>query len=743
MEAVYIKILNMSWTAGWMILAVILFRLIFKKAPKAVVCVLWGLVALRLMIPFSFESTLSLIPSSEPIPENIMLDATPAIESGIAIMDDSVNAVLKEEFAPKLGASVNPMQIQMFIYSLIWLFGVACILLYGVISYLLLKRKVAASILVEKNIKMCDGISSPFILGFIRPIIYLPSDIPEDRMEHVILHENAHLKRKDHWWKPLGFLLLAIYWFHPLVWIAYWLLCRDIEYACDECVIKRMDADGVKKYSSTLLSCSISRRSLMMCPLAFGEVGVKQRIKSVLSFKRPTVWIISAAILVSLVLGVTLLTNPKQRSDQYDLWLVEGTEGEIAAFTSTERNDIYFYGVSEVKVKIDGAFVDLADALERDEYVIEKLLQKASEDCSVVRNGAGSVLYHCDDYALLEMNLKVSMLGIESDSESLDYTYDGGIYFGTPDMTIKDIERLWLNRKIPGFDIEAMKINLGSDGTNEIVYGGTAPSGLDAADTVKKYYELLKKQGFADGLDPYQELYCDVMNKRTESATIQNITLLEFTHCQVVNSSMLRKSDFERFKDLYGNYYACCYVQTADKILCNEDGALGLAGEEVVRQYSYFLVRESKDSEWKIYDCGYPPFYIPSAKAEEYSLRVVQDNDHSLTKITDGSLREHLGFDIHYCGLSKVEVYSHDKYIDLSEALKSDARIVDGILNMARLGVEQGSGDYYKDGGTMVYNDPNYTIIKKHALTGTLGEYDETMYIGQAGLTLNDLKDYS
>lgn len=316
MGDLFLKLLNMSIAASWLILAVVLLRLLLKKAPKWIIILLWGIVALRLVVPFSFESALSLIPSAETFNAHNIQYETPAIHSGIPAVNNAVNPVLGETFAPNPAGSVNPLYVWAFIVSVIWLTGIAAMLLYAVISYVRVRRSVAERVPYEGNIFLCDHVKSPFILGLVRPKIYLPSSMDTTAMEPVIAHEKAHLARRDHWWKPLGFLVLTVHWFNPLCWIAYVLLCRDIELACDEKVIRQMDLDGKKQYSTALLECSMGRRLVAICPLAFGEVGVKERVKNVLNYKKPAFWIIAAAVVACGVVTVCFATNPKQDSTQ-------------------------------------------------------------------------------------------------------------------------------------------------------------------------------------------------------------------------------------------------------------------------------------------------------------------------------------------------------------------------------------------------------------------------------------------
>ena len=311
MEAVFIKVLNMSISAGWLILAVMLLRLLLKKAPKWISVVLWGLVGLRLVFPFSLQSVLSLIPSAEVVSPSIGYAQHPEINSGVSVIDNAVNPTLGTSLAATPMNSVNPMQIILYLGGIIWTVGIAILLLYGLISYLRLRRKVAEAIPYEKNTWLCDQVKTPFILGVFRPRIYLPSGLNEEETAYVLAHEHAHLKRKDHLWKPLGFLLLTVYWFNPLVWVAYILLCRDIEAACDEKVISDMAMTEKKAYANALVSCSLQRRLILVCPLAFGEVGVKERVKGVLNYKKPAFWIIVAALIACVVIAVCFLTNPK------------------------------------------------------------------------------------------------------------------------------------------------------------------------------------------------------------------------------------------------------------------------------------------------------------------------------------------------------------------------------------------------------------------------------------------------
>ncbi len=353
----FMKLLNLSISACWLIAAVLLLRLVFKKAPGWISCLLWAIVGVRLVLPFSFESVLSLIPSAETVPPEILYDTTPQIYSGITTFNSVVNPIIGEALAPSQGASVNPVQIITIIGAYLWAFGAAVLCAYALISYLSLKRRVAAATRLTDNVFQSEAVNSPFVLGIIKPKIYLSYNIAEGEADYVISHEKAHIKRGDHLIKPLAYLLLCVHWFNPLVWLAYALLCRDIEMACDEKVIRELDEKGRRDYSEALLSCSINRRKIAACPIAFGEVGVKERIKGVMNYKKPAFWVIAVAILSCIITAVCFLTNPVRDVQlfgaAYDKGTVVYTHMDASYLTSVE-----YYEISEKgdlwQIKEDG-----------------------------------------------------------------------------------------------------------------------------------------------------------------------------------------------------------------------------------------------------------------------------------------------------------------------------------------------------------------------------------------------------
>ena len=310
MNELFLKIINMSISASWFVLAVLILRFVLKKAPKWVNVLLWGIVAVRLAFPFSIESAFSLIPSAETISPSIMMDTVPSVQTGVPAINNVINPVIGSSLAPAPGASANPLQIWIPILSMIWVAGVAILFVYTAVSYWRLRRKVSEAVILRDNIFQSENVASPFVLGIIKPRIYLPFNMNGQDLEHVVAHEQAHIRRKDHWWKPLGFLLLTIHWFNPLMWLAYVLLCRDIELACDEKVIKELDNEQRADYAQALVVCSVNRRMIAACPLAFGEIGVKDRVKSVMNYKKPEFWIIFLAIIACVIVAVCFLTNP-------------------------------------------------------------------------------------------------------------------------------------------------------------------------------------------------------------------------------------------------------------------------------------------------------------------------------------------------------------------------------------------------------------------------------------------------
>lgn len=316
MSGIFIKIINMSISASYIVLAVLLLRLLLKKAPKWIAVIPWGIVGLRLIMPFSFESIFSLIPSSETI-SKAPDSPRPHFESGVNIIDNQVNDYLAGHYYEGVTRPAGHFADITTILAIVWTVGIVLLLAYMIISYSRVKKNIGTAVLLRDNIYQSENIVSPFVLGIIKPKIYLPFNMTGQDMEHVVAHETAHIRRKDHFWKPLGFLLLTVHWFNPLMWLGYVLFCRDIELACDEKVIKELDRGARADYSQALLTCSVNRRMIAACPLAFGEIGVKNRVKSVLNYKKPAFWLITVAVAACAVLAVCSLTDPVNKSSDF------------------------------------------------------------------------------------------------------------------------------------------------------------------------------------------------------------------------------------------------------------------------------------------------------------------------------------------------------------------------------------------------------------------------------------------
>ena len=328
MNELFLKIINMSISASWLVMAVLILRLVLKKAPKWVNVLLWGIVAVRLICPFSFESALSLIPSAETFPEKAISGPSFDVQTGITPVDNRINDYLGDRYFEGVTVPANNGNHMMNILSIVWTIGILLLIAYTVISYWRLHREIDTAVRYKDNLFQSENVSSPFVLGLIKPRIYLPFSINGQDLEHVVAHEQAHIHRKDHWWKPLGFLLLTIHWFNPFVWLSYVLLCRDIELACDEKVIRELGNEQRADYTQALVACSINRRTIAACPLAFGEVGVKERVKSVMNYQKPAFGIVLLAVIACVGVAVCFLTNPITVDDHFGAEIYEPTPSE-------------------------------------------------------------------------------------------------------------------------------------------------------------------------------------------------------------------------------------------------------------------------------------------------------------------------------------------------------------------------------------------------------------------------------
>ena len=333
MYSLFTRLINMSLVAGIMVLVILVLRLLLKKAPKKFICLLWALVALRLIFPFSFSSSLSAFNLLDfDTNENGQVEYFQYNgKTEKPKLSFSYPGLVNDNLSPDsmtVGTRTSDVYLPPFVY--VWAFGVCVMSAHAAISWLKLRSETSASVKSSGNIYVCDDIDSPFILGIVSPRIYLPSGMDEAAKKSVIAHEKAHLRRRDHWWKPLGYLLLSVYWFNPFLWLAYALLCRDIEAACDEKVIENMDKESISSYSEALLSCAVSRRMITACPVAFGETDVKGRIKNVLNYRKPAFWIVCLTVILCIGAAVCLLTDPAKKNDE---------EAVDSVYDPLEKND--------------------------------------------------------------------------------------------------------------------------------------------------------------------------------------------------------------------------------------------------------------------------------------------------------------------------------------------------------------------------------------------------------------------
>lgn len=311
MTELFLSFVNRSITAGWLILPVLCLRWCLRNfRSKDLICILWGLVGLRLALPFSLPTPFSLVPSAQTIPTDIIYASSPAIDTGLSTLNQAVNPMLSASFSPDPAASTNPLQILLALAGLIWVIGIALFALYALISLLCLRHRLAEAVPVSENVWVCDHIASPFLLGLIHPHIYLPSSLDSQTAASVIAHEHAHLTRRDPIWKSIGFVLLALYWFHPLVWVAYVLFCQDMELACDARATRDFSPAERKTYAEALLACSLPYAGRSFCPLAFGEIGVKSRIRALMQGKKPSRLLVILTACVIVALAVCFLTDP-------------------------------------------------------------------------------------------------------------------------------------------------------------------------------------------------------------------------------------------------------------------------------------------------------------------------------------------------------------------------------------------------------------------------------------------------
>ena len=483
MSELFLTVLNMSLTASYVILFVILVRLLFKKAPKVISYALWGVVAFRLIIPFSFESIFSLMPrntNAVPIPHDIVYQQSPQFNSGIEVVDSFVSQSLP---APTAGASVNPLQVYIEIGAYIWILGMIALLVYSLVSVLLLKRQLKGAKLIEQNILEAKNLKTPFILGLIRPKIYLPVELNATERNYILLHEQTHIQRKDHIIKVIAFLILSIHWFNPLVWIAFILMNSDMELSCDESVIKKMGPDIKKEYSSSLLSLSTGRKIIGGGPIAFGENNIKGRIKNVLNYKEPKFWVVAVAVAVIVILSVGLLSNPSDDGKMYKI-------DETKVVRITGHNNIKDY---EVNNQIWHDLIDEINNVKWSDLSEDDFPDVDKIDSSIAITLARDVSVDNKEYMLfIYRNKHVKFLGGNEYEYSLALAYD--------DLT--DNIKIW---SLPEESYYKIRDILTDEGTNEPIENIEDTVESNESTNYKKINAYLKEE-FTNAFSPYYEL---------------------------------------------------------------------------------------------------------------------------------------------------------------------------------------------------------------------------------------------
>ena len=315
MSKLFLSVVNTSILAGYLVLVVLILRLLLKRAPKRITILLWGIVAVRLVGQFNIQSSLCLFPK-EVISTEISMGQEPLVDTGFTALDNIINPAIHSSLSADQAGGISTLQTVVSVLAVVWLAGIAVFFVYTAISFLRIRKNISTAVLVRDNIFQSENVRSPFVFGLVRPRIYLPLHLNEADMSSVIAHEQAHIKCRDYIIKPVGYLLLMVHWFNPLIWLSYMLFCKDIELACDERVIRKYTPKQRADYSQALLNCSTDKHSAMVYPLSFGEVGVKSRVKSVLNYKKPTFWIGVAAIVAIVVMALCFLTSPKFKREE-------------------------------------------------------------------------------------------------------------------------------------------------------------------------------------------------------------------------------------------------------------------------------------------------------------------------------------------------------------------------------------------------------------------------------------------
>ena len=387
---VFTEILNISISATLLIAVCFLVRTVFRKMPKYIRCLMWLLVFVRLAIPFSIESNLSVLPTKEYIVTEVISEEVSEAEpdkvsenseefcytfvqmKNESITDSSMNRGVKPGF--------------MSVLSVVWMAGAVAAFLYAFVSYLVIRYRVSDAVILRDHIYQSEKIDTAFVLGIVRPKIYIPYGLTGTNLDMILEHENAHIARRDHLVKPLGFLIAAVYWFNPAVWFAYVMLCRDIELACDEKVIGIIGFEMKKSYSQALLDMSVPRHLIAACPVAFGEIGTDERVKNVLKMKKTKIIVAAVAFVLCGAIGIGFLTYPKKNS-----------EVETAQVDIEEVTELTTEAETEVVDKEDTATETVSETTSKAISISSEFEINVPDDAEVVADGDHRMLVWTDE----------------------------------------------------------------------------------------------------------------------------------------------------------------------------------------------------------------------------------------------------------------------------------------------------------------------------------------------------------
>ncbi len=351
MNSLFLTVLNMSLTGSFAIVAVILLRFCLKRVPKIFSYALWLIVLFRLVCPISFESVISILPKySEIIPQDIIYQQAPQVQSIVPLNDSTVNQVLPNSVTT---SGINSMQIVLLLGEVVWILGIAILMLYSLFSIYKLNHQLKDAIYIKDNIYLAEHLRTPFVLGVMNPKIFIPTNLDEGDAAYILKHEQTHIKRHDPLIKIVSFLVLCIHWFNPLVWVAFILMTKDMEMSCDEAVIREMGAGIKKEYLTTLLAMGKGHSIIGGAPLAFGEGEIKERIKNILNYKRPAFWGTVCLIAAVIVVAIALISNPQMNrlpddtEEKMEVELVETNQTKINQTVVAESEDIPLYKVMD------------------------------------------------------------------------------------------------------------------------------------------------------------------------------------------------------------------------------------------------------------------------------------------------------------------------------------------------------------------------------------------------------------